>query len=72
VNVQVSEGVDGRRTRVLGRLAAISLPKRRSTTSELAARIAELEEHMRRVLLIVGAAGTMLSEVRRDDEGQGR
>jgi hypothetical protein len=35
----------------------------------LAARIAVLEEHMRRVLLIVGAAGTMLSEVRRDDEG---
>jgi hypothetical protein len=28
-----------------------------------------LEEHMRRVLLIVGAAGTMLAEVRRDDEG---
>jgi hypothetical protein len=27
-----------------------------------------LEEHMRRVLLIVGAAGTMLSEIRRDDE----
>jgi len=31
-----------------------------------------LEEQIRRVRLIVGAAGTMLSEVRRDDEGQGR
>ena len=41
-------------------------------TSTLEARIAVLEEHMRRVLLIVGAAGTMLSEVRRDDEGQNR
>ena len=28
---------------------------------------AELEEHMRRVLLIVGTAGTMLAEVRRDE-----
>jgi hypothetical protein len=43
-----------------------------STTSELAARIAVLGEHMRRVLLIVGAAGTMLSEVRRDNEGPDR
>jgi hypothetical protein len=38
------------------------------TTSVLETRIAVLEEHMRRVLLIVGAAGTMLAEVRRDDE----
>jgi hypothetical protein len=33
-------------------------------------RRALLEEHMRRVLLIVGTAGTMLAEVRRD-EGDG-
>ena len=33
--------------------------------------VVNVEEHMRRVLLIVGAAGTMLSEVRRD-EGQDR
>jgi len=38
-------------------------PRRRYTD-----RVATLEEHMRRVLLIVGAAGTMLAEFRRDDE----
>jgi hypothetical protein len=27
-----------------------------------------LEEHIRHVMLIVGAAGTMLSEVRHDEE----
>jgi hypothetical protein len=42
------------------RAALLNLP--------LPSRIAVLEEHMRRVLLIVGAAGTMLSEVRRDEE----
>jgi hypothetical protein len=42
-----------------------------AATQALEARIAVLEEHMRRVLLILGAAGTMLSEVRRD-EGQDR
>jgi hypothetical protein len=31
-----------------------------------------LEEHMRRVLLIVGGASTMLAEVRRGEEGQDR
>jgi hypothetical protein len=36
----------------------------------LEARVALLEEHMRRVLLIVGAAGTMISEVRRDEEDE--
>jgi hypothetical protein len=30
----------------------------------------KLEEHVRRVLLIVGAAGTMLAEVRRDREDE--
>jgi hypothetical protein len=34
---------------------------------DLAPRIALLEEHMRRVLLIVGAAGTILAEARRDE-----
>jgi hypothetical protein len=29
-----------------------------------------LEEHMRRALLIVGAAGSMLAEIRHDDEGE--
>jgi hypothetical protein len=32
-------------------------------TQALEARVTVLEEHMRRLLLIVGAAGTMLSEV---------
>jgi hypothetical protein len=36
-------------------------------TQALEARIAALEEHMRRVLLIVGAAGAMLAEVRHDE-----
>jgi hypothetical protein len=37
-------------------------------TQALEARIATLEEHIRRLLLIVGAAGTMLAEVRRDEK----
>jgi hypothetical protein len=55
---------------VLRELCGFPSHEGRSTTSELAARIAVLEEHMRRVLLIVGAAGTMLAEVRRDERDE--
>jgi hypothetical protein len=37
-------------------------------TPTLEARIAELEAHVHRLLLILGACGSMLSEIRRDDE----
>jgi hypothetical protein len=36
-------------------------------TAELEARVDDLERAVRRLLLIVGAAGAMLSEVHRDD-----
>jgi hypothetical protein len=39
------------------------------TKSELEARVYDLERHVYRLLLIVGAAGSsMMAEVRRDDE----
>jgi hypothetical protein len=41
-----------------------------ATQADLTRRLAELEEHMRRVLLVVGAAGAMLAEIRRDEEDE--
>jgi hypothetical protein len=38
------------------------------TRSDLEARVEALEQLMHRLLLIVGAAGAMLSEVRRDED----
>jgi hypothetical protein len=40
-------------------------------TQALEARVAELEAHVHRLLLVVGAAGAMLAEIRHD-EGEGR
>jgi hypothetical protein len=37
-------------------------------TQALEARVCDLERHVYRLLLIVGAAGSMMAEVRRDDE----
>jgi hypothetical protein len=39
-------------------------------TQQLEARVAELEALVHRLLLVVGAAGTMLAEVRRDEGDQ--
>jgi hypothetical protein len=41
-----------------------------ATQPDLTRRLAELEEHVRRVLLVVGAAGAMLAEIRRDEEDE--
>jgi hypothetical protein len=38
------------------------------THDDLIRRVTELEEHMHRLLLVIGAAGAMLAEVRHDDE----
>jgi len=38
------------------------------TKSELEARVYDLERAVHRLLLVVGAAGAMLAEIRHDDE----
>jgi len=38
------------------------------TQDDPAGRLTELEEHMCRVLLVIGAAGAMLAEIRHDNE----